>query len=591
MGNTKANATYNPDERRHPPPTDFDESDRDSEMEKFIRNKYQYKKFLAPAATLSSVTVTARSSSPPVPIPRPPAKDPVPGRVGGSSLGERSDFDKVIRAPSRAKSTPIASSAIPGSPSVGRINVLSPPSPAIPFTSGPRVPVFEPTLPYRPSTAAALEGPYAAGQSASPWVSSPNYRNNTSSAPPVPPISLPARPYSSSSSSSAVQQPPLQYLPQSTITSTSSNPLWDDMLVLSGAPPASGYNSTTAVSQLGSSAFKPGITASGTLPTLGSAVGNMGFGVTPRSFSMPTTQASLSPVVTGASTYSTGSNASSTGAPNPLMGLNANSSALSLGAGSSGVGGAATMSSMGMGGSSIGVGGVPSANNPYSSISAMKTGITPALSATAAGNGNMSLSVSDAWSQPGQQQQFVGLQSRFVTSPTQEQQLSNAFGGMSLGNSSSSLNLAIGRTQFGEGTPSFGQQVQSTQSTGASSMASTASASLSFQQTYGLNNPYGVSSPAALFQSQSQTAPQPLQNSAPSQSSFARSMLPAHLKNQAHQQAPTPDLNPFGSGGSSWLQQQQQQQQQQQSQQAGQQAFGNLFAAAYGANGGVNGWR
>src|ERR1700735_5280984 len=117
MGNTKANAIYNPDERRHPPPTDFDESNRDSEMEKFIRNKYQYKKFLAPvppAATSSGIATAARSASPLVP--KPPAKDPVPGRVGGSSLGESSDFDKVIRAPSRAKSTPIVSSVASGSP-------------------------------------------------------------------------------------------------------------------------------------------------------------------------------------------------------------------------------------------------------------------------------------------------------------------------------------------------------------------------------------------------------------------------------------------------------------------------------------------
>lgn len=582
MGNAKANAFYNPDERRHPPPTDLDESDRDSEMEKFIRNKYQYKKFVAPAApagTPSNVAATVRSPSPPLLIPRPPGKDPVPGRVGGTSLGESSDFDKVIRAPSRAKSTPIVSSAAPSSPSVGRTNVLSPASPAIPSSSGPRTTVFEPTLPYRPSTAAALEGAYASGQSASPWASSSNYRNNTSSAPPVPPISSPVRPYSATPTST-IQQPRLQYLPQTSITSTPSpNPLWDDVLVLSGSPSASG---ATAASQLGSSAFKLGIPSSGTLPILSSAIGTGSFGITPRSFSMPTTQTSLSPVVTGAST---GSNASSIGAPNPFMGLNANSSALSLGTGSGGVGSMTTMTNLSIGGSGIGLGSSLGVNNPYNSVAAMKTGITPVLSSAATRNGNINLSLSDAWPQNGQQQQFLGTQNQFVSSPTQEQQLSQAFSTMGLGNSNSSFggNPAIDGTRFGQGASPFGQQMQSHQPTAMSSMSSTASSSLSFQQTYGLNNPYSNSS-ASLFQPPLQATPQLSQNSAPSQSSFAQSMLPAHLKNHGQQQVQAPNLNPFGGGGNSLPQQQQ-------SQQAGQQAFGNLFTPAHGTNGGTSGWR
>jgi stromal membrane-associated protein len=46
MGNLNANAIYNPDERRHPPPTNMEESERDSEMEKYIRGKYEYKRFM-----------------------------------------------------------------------------------------------------------------------------------------------------------------------------------------------------------------------------------------------------------------------------------------------------------------------------------------------------------------------------------------------------------------------------------------------------------------------------------------------------------------------------------------------------------------
>lgn len=39
VGNTKSNAIYNPDEIRHPPPTNFIDSERDSELEKYIRGK------------------------------------------------------------------------------------------------------------------------------------------------------------------------------------------------------------------------------------------------------------------------------------------------------------------------------------------------------------------------------------------------------------------------------------------------------------------------------------------------------------------------------------------------------------------------
>lgn len=36
-GNVKSNALYNPDEKRHPQPANLIDSERDSELEKFIR--------------------------------------------------------------------------------------------------------------------------------------------------------------------------------------------------------------------------------------------------------------------------------------------------------------------------------------------------------------------------------------------------------------------------------------------------------------------------------------------------------------------------------------------------------------------------
>lgn len=37
IGNVKANEYWNPDEIKHPPPTNMEMSERDSELEKYIR--------------------------------------------------------------------------------------------------------------------------------------------------------------------------------------------------------------------------------------------------------------------------------------------------------------------------------------------------------------------------------------------------------------------------------------------------------------------------------------------------------------------------------------------------------------------------
>ncbi|KAG6329755.1 hypothetical protein ID866_9335 [Astraeus odoratus] len=46
-GNVRSNQLYNPDEARHPPPTNMIETERDSELERFIRAKYEMKRFMA----------------------------------------------------------------------------------------------------------------------------------------------------------------------------------------------------------------------------------------------------------------------------------------------------------------------------------------------------------------------------------------------------------------------------------------------------------------------------------------------------------------------------------------------------------------
>lgn len=63
MGNIKSNAVYNPDERKHRPPPNTSSDERDSELSKYIRRKYELKAFAVAAAPelATSNAVTSRS--------------------------------------------------------------------------------------------------------------------------------------------------------------------------------------------------------------------------------------------------------------------------------------------------------------------------------------------------------------------------------------------------------------------------------------------------------------------------------------------------------------------------------------------------
>ncbi|GLB39760.1 putative GTP-ase activating proteins for the small GTPase, ARF [Lyophyllum shimeji] len=88
MGNVKSNAIYNPNEIRHPPPPNLVDSERDSELETYIRSKYEFKRFmdrsafvsskLGPSKSASSVTSngSSRSVSSPLTSTEPPAPRP-----------------------------------------------------------------------------------------------------------------------------------------------------------------------------------------------------------------------------------------------------------------------------------------------------------------------------------------------------------------------------------------------------------------------------------------------------------------------------------------------------------------------------------
>ncbi|KAH8829212.1 hypothetical protein DL96DRAFT_1679653 [Flagelloscypha sp. PMI_526] len=87
MGNLNSNAIFNPNETRFPPPPNTVDPERDSELELYIRNKYEYKKFfdrgalvaakLGPSRSASSVKQKTPSPAPPArkePSPAPPVK-------------------------------------------------------------------------------------------------------------------------------------------------------------------------------------------------------------------------------------------------------------------------------------------------------------------------------------------------------------------------------------------------------------------------------------------------------------------------------------------------------------------------------------
>ncbi|KAI6015266.1 hypothetical protein F5J12DRAFT_523718 [Pisolithus orientalis] len=152
-GNIKSNQLYCPDEVRHPPPANLIGTERDSELEKFIRAKYEFKRFMsrkspmaAPrnavippprAASASTQHTRARPMSlsgeapvvrkgSPVPPP-PPEKTPenMPSRIFSFAAGSSASpslssatiptrsptFPQHTAPPTRAVSQPLPSSA------------------------------------------------------------------------------------------------------------------------------------------------------------------------------------------------------------------------------------------------------------------------------------------------------------------------------------------------------------------------------------------------------------------------------------------------------------------------------------------------
>lgn len=92
--NPKANAFYNPDPVRNPPPTNTLDNERDSELETYIRDKYQYKVFQKRAQAASAASLppidTARHRPPEINT-RSRRNTPSPHSSTGRSLREAID--------------------------------------------------------------------------------------------------------------------------------------------------------------------------------------------------------------------------------------------------------------------------------------------------------------------------------------------------------------------------------------------------------------------------------------------------------------------------------------------------------------------
>ncbi|EGG13012.1 uncharacterized protein MELLADRAFT_76352 [Melampsora larici-populina 98AG31] len=102
-GNIKANMQWNPNSAKNPPPTDLEESERDSQLERFIRKKYESAQFTKSDTTMSPIEATPRLPStiiPPISRPHLPSSLEVslPTR-SSSAVGRRSVTSQVHSKP------------------------------------------------------------------------------------------------------------------------------------------------------------------------------------------------------------------------------------------------------------------------------------------------------------------------------------------------------------------------------------------------------------------------------------------------------------------------------------------------------------
>ncbi|KAA1066768.1 hypothetical protein PGT21_024457 [Puccinia graminis f. sp. tritici] len=194
LGNLKSNQIHNPNGSRNPPPTDLEESERDSQLEKYIRTKYESKRFMdshpkpgsissARTSDSSAVSFTMSTTSP-APSPAssifkqsPRSQLSMPAR--SSSVAGARAIDLSTRPPQRS---PTANAQRPSAPRT-MTSALSHPSTQIQPVSQDHSSVSHnpqaPHPPPRPSTAPIPSDGYHSSQYAPPVPTVPSlYTNN-----------------------------------------------------------------------------------------------------------------------------------------------------------------------------------------------------------------------------------------------------------------------------------------------------------------------------------------------------------------------------------------------------------------------------
>ncbi|KIP03394.1 hypothetical protein PHLGIDRAFT_130169 [Phlebiopsis gigantea 11061_1 CR5-6] len=260
IGNTASNAKYNPDETRYPPPANLIDSERDSELEKFIRAKYEFKSFIKRGTTSTASSTTSDHRS------RPSALTP-------SSSLDRSAAVAALLGPSRSAASRSAtlSSSLSNAPTATSTPSAPYSASSLPLRSTPSVsgtlnnaPVSAPLAPAR-----SVSQPYPTAALSSAPVSQTTFNSSTfagvhSLQPKTIDATLPLQvaatptsaplPVSISSSTSYLSAPNPFHNLSATNTSAASAP-----------PYLSSFNQTTGIS--------PGSTGSGLSPGM-----NPGYG-------------------------------------------------------------------------------------------------------------------------------------------------------------------------------------------------------------------------------------------------------------------------------------------------------------------------
>ncbi|KAJ2927652.1 hypothetical protein H1R20_g9443, partial [Candolleomyces eurysporus] len=102
MGNVKSNGIYNPNELRNPPPPNLEDGERDSEMEQYIRAKYEYRKYIDRNALVASKLGPSRTATSTTPR---SASSPLTSNARSSTLPSSSTATS-----SKTTSSPLANS-------------------------------------------------------------------------------------------------------------------------------------------------------------------------------------------------------------------------------------------------------------------------------------------------------------------------------------------------------------------------------------------------------------------------------------------------------------------------------------------------